>query len=563
MAAVQRAANQPDAARSTLRTLIASAHTLQWRYQVRLDALRLQLNDAPADFDAEDSLAPAADQALAQGDLTLFLDLADALLADRKRRDEQSSVLQLARRAVNEGARVAVRVRSPALRNALLSKLKHFAATPLWELKDGAVSEAVALQSLSGLEELRAIEQRSMEPLSGSNDTLVELERLLADSESGEPAGSPQRERLILQLIGQDADVRGDEAALASAAKDEAPVAPVPSQLGALLYLVMDDSRAGAMTFDERGWRWRGDLDAAAIRQTTRTLQLLLRGGYASRDLIDARVADLTTALRWSALFEKAPAQLSIVLDANLAALPWALLPAPGNPSLLLAESSRLVVLQSLRATPSRPFSSLYLGAAWASSGAALPTLTAAGKEMRRVGAMWPSLPQHGLAMMSRESLAGALTAQGALVHLAAHGRGDEGRVEDAGLWLADIDGNPSFVSALRLRRLPVKAELIVLAACESGASESGRSLGVGGVGGSLVDAGAGAVVATRWPVSDRVALAFAEAFHRALASDVQSPEAALQSAIGELRHAPFARHPTHWAGWFLLRAGPRARADS
>ncbi len=563
LAGVQRDAGQLSAARATLRKLAAASQTLQWRYQLRFDALRLQLGDAPPDFDAESALAPAAEEALAKGDLMLFLDLSESLLADRERRDERASILALARHAVNAGGRVAARVHSPALRNALLSKLKHFAATPLWALPDGVVGEVSALSAMSDLEALRAIEQQPVVASGGSSDALLELERLLAEADVVKQASSPQRERLILQLASEDAEVKAVERDLPGNVQKEPSATPLPTSMGALLYLVMDGPRAGAMTLDERGWRWRGDLDASMIRDSTSRLRELLRDGYGSRDAIDAEVQGLAAGLKWTTLFERAPAQLSIVLDANLAALPWAMLPAPGEPGKLLVDSSRLLLLQSLRVSQSQPFSSLYLGAAWASGGSGLPALTAAGKEMQRVGALWPSLPHHGLATMSRESLGDALTAQGALVHLAAHGRGDEGRAEDAGLWLADEDAKPAFVSALRLRRLPVVAELIVLAACESGASDSGRSLGVGGVGGSLVDAGAGAVVATRWPVSDRVALAFSESFHRALASKLQSPQAALQSALRELRRAPFARHPTHWAGWFLLRAGPLPDADA
>ena len=96
----------------------------------------------------------------------------------------------------------------------------------------------------------------------------------------------------------------------------------------------------------------------------------------------------------------------------------------------------------------------------------------------------------------------------------------------------------------------------IVLAACDSGRSEIARAGGMGGVAGALVDAGANHVVGTRWPVGDRAAEHFSRRFHTHLSSRPDTPVAALQRAVADLREDKSFRHPSHWAGWFLLARG-------
>ncbi len=561
-ATVELAANRQDSARKTLRGLADLEPSLQWRNQIKLEALRLKLGVARADFDAEAMLVPAAHAALGKGDLTLFFDLGEALLQDRERRNDHSGALQLVRLAMRSGVLVAGKVRSPLLRNALLSRLKLFAATPLWQLQDGPVPPAVVRSALAHLERLRAIEQ---EPFGSAplDNALVELERVLADASRSEQASSPQREQLLLNLIDREAQGRS-AAAQRIDPRAESTLWPAErSGDHALLYLVMVGSRAGALTFDARGWRWLGGLDAAGLREATQRIQALLHGGHSSRDQIDLQIATLSTALRWNELFERAPARLALVFDSELAALPWGMLPSPGDVTRDLLASAELLVLQSLRPHAGAPFTRLYGVAAGAPAAPGLPALEQTASEIAVVSASWPQLTPVTYLTASREQLTAALRQHGALVHVAAHGRGDQGRSEDAGLWLADGQGQPDFVSALRLRRTQVGAELIVLGACETGAAASGRSLGMGGVAGSLVDAGAGAVVGTRWPVSDRIAHDFAGAFHRALAQTPEAPAKALSTALQELRRSPAGRHPTHWAGWFLVRRGPLPQAAS
>jgi len=549
-AVIEFAAGKLDLARASVARLLARQSELRWRNQYRLQALRFRVGDDTGDLDAERDLVPALDAALERGDLALFLDLAEAVLEDRMRRGQHASAYQLARRALQSGSQLAAKVRSPSLRSALLVRLQAFAGLPLWALPNGHVDASIAAAALAELEALRAIERMPSLAIQ-ADDTLIELERLLGGSDAEQSQRSPERERLMLRLTTN----------AATDSMDARAVTPTPDfakvTRGVLVYPLLRGSRAGMLTHDANGWRWVGDLDGDAVRRASRALQSTLAAGHGQREAIDAQVAQLAEALRWDSVLTEAPAQLSVVADGQLGALPWSLLPLPGDSGMSLAEGVPLVMLQSLQPHPAARVSVLHVGAAATVSDSGLPNLQAAAGELTRVAAAWPQLRVASARLTTRDELARALGSSGALIHLAAHGRGEQGRLEDAGLWMIDSPSQPSFVSALRLRQTPVKAELVVLGACESGIGTAGRTLGMGGVAGGLIDAGAGAVVATRWAVSDRAALAFADAFHRALAALPERPELALQTAVRELKNMPSMRHPTHWAGWFLLRRGP------
>jgi CHAT domain-containing protein len=104
-------------------------------------------------------------------------------------------------------------------------------------------------------------------------------------------------------------------------------------------------------------------------------------------------------------------------------------------------------------------------------------------------------------------------------------------------------------VEALRL-----SARLVVLSGCETaGGDEAGRAAGgdewVGLVRAFLL-AGAGRVVASLWPVDDRITAGFMARLYAALAAG-RPPAAALRSAQLAVR----AEHPQpiHWAAFALF----------
>jgi CHAT domain-containing protein len=99
--------------------------------------------------------------------------------------------------------------------------------------------------------------------------------------------------------------------------------------------------------------------------------------------------------------------------------------------------------------------------------------------------------------------------------------------------------------------QIRLRAELVVLAACDSGRGESVRGAGVVGLTRALQQAGAGAVVASRWPVRDSVTRRLMVEFHRRLRRGA-AKDAALQEAAAAVRRDPATSHPYYWAGFFL-----------
>jgi tetratricopeptide (TPR) repeat protein len=136
------------------------------------------------------------------------------------------------------------------------------------------------------------------------------------------------------------------------------------------------------------------------------------------------------------------------------------------------------------------------------------------------------------------------------VIHLACHAQFRADSPHFSALHLHDGALTAEQVETLRLR-----AQVVVLSGCDTagtaGAQAAGGDEWVGLVRAFLL-AGAARVVASLWPVDDRITSEFMACFHPALARG-EPPAAALRHAQGALRqHHP---HPFHWAA-FALHGG-------
>ncbi|MGW7788040.1 CHAT domain-containing protein [Streptomyces tricolor] len=141
------------------------------------------------------------------------------------------------------------------------------------------------------------------------------------------------------------------------------------------------------------------------------------------------------------------------------------------------------------------------------------------------------------------------------VVHLAAHARLDSSDPLNSALHLADGE-----VQARVLMRRHMSAELVVLSACESAATAAPIGGEVTGLAYALLRAGAGAVVASLWPVDDEATTCLMGEFYaerERLGSDGR-PEAALAAAMRRVRCRPQWRHPYFWAGFVVIGRGRR-----
>jgi len=142
------------------------------------------------------------------------------------------------------------------------------------------------------------------------------------------------------------------------------------------------------------------------------------------------------------------------------------------------------------------------------------------------------------------------------LVHFAVHATVDTRDPTASYLHLAPGDGSDGRLNVTAIASRPIRADLVVLSACESGAGPVYRGEGVLGLARAFVMAGAGAVVATRWPVGD-VAADVMGAFYRDLAAGQPAEDAVRGAALAE-RRDPRTAHPFYWAGWMLIEGTPR-----
>jgi CHAT domain-containing protein len=166
-----------------------------------------------------------------------------------------------------------------------------------------------------------------------------------------------------------------------------------------------------------------------------------------------------------------------------------------------------------------------------------------AGPEARRVAALFPA----GIAYVGEAATIAHLQRDAPaadLLHLACHARFRADNPRFSALQLADGALTVDLAEALELGPCTV-----VMSACETGLTSGDEAVGL--VRAFLV-AGAARVVASLWPVDDRVTAAFMQHFHEAARAGAGSAQAlrAAQDAVA-------AEHPhPHFWGAFALHGG-------
>jgi CHAT domain-containing protein/tetratricopeptide (TPR) repeat protein len=146
------------------------------------------------------------------------------------------------------------------------------------------------------------------------------------------------------------------------------------------------------------------------------------------------------------------------------------------------------------------------------------------------------------------------------VVHLATHGYFHPRLAMSSGVLLAADEhasgaGDTGADGALQAwefgRTLPLRADLVVLSACETGRGEKVRGEGLVGLTRALQGAGANSVVATHWKVADESTAELMVSFHEKLRAGLSKDEA-LRTAMAETAAKPESSHPFYWAPFFL-----------
>lgn len=138
-----------------------------------------------------------------------------------------------------------------------------------------------------------------------------------------------------------------------------------------------------------------------------------------------------------------------------------------------------------------------------------------------------------------------------AVLHLAAHGRYNEKQPLDSALLLARDARNDGELRGWEVFSLTMNPRVVVLSACQSGIGRVSGGNEVIGLNRAFLYAGAGAVLASLWNVSDESTYKLMKYFYQQLPQ--AGPAKALQQAqLQVMKEYP---NPWHWAGFYLTGA--------
>lgn len=139
-------------------------------------------------------------------------------------------------------------------------------------------------------------------------------------------------------------------------------------------------------------------------------------------------------------------------------------------------------------------------------------------------------------------------------IHVATHGKVDEAAPLYSYVVLARDGESDGLLYAREIVDLDLRADLVVLSACETALGKQVRGEGVVGLTWALFAAGTPATALSQWQVADESTGALMAAFHEALDGGAGFAEALRRAQRGFLRD-PRRAHPYSWAPFILVGA--------
>ena len=164
----------------------------------------------------------------------------------------------------------------------------------------------------------------------------------------------------------------------------------------------------------------------------------------------------------------------------------------------------------------------------------------------------------------AREDRVKSEAGQAAILHFATHGTLNNASPMYSHLALAQGgDNEDGLLEAWELMQLDLKADLVVLSACETARGRVGAGEGMIGLTWAMFIAGAPAIVVSQWKVESASTRDLMLGFHRQLRTSPAPAKAkAKMTKAGALRQAalnvmknPETSHPFYWAGFVLVGA--------
>jgi CHAT domain-containing protein len=119
-----------------------------------------------------------------------------------------------------------------------------------------------------------------------------------------------------------------------------------------------------------------------------------------------------------------------------------------------------------------------------------------------------------------------------------------------------DDPNEDGLLEAWELKDLDLKADMVILSACDTARGRISSGEGVIGMTWASFIAGAPTTVASQWKVESSSTTELMLEFHRQLLSGIVSKAEALRRAELKLLRNPKYSHPSYWGGWVLVGNG-------
>ena len=144
------------------------------------------------------------------------------------------------------------------------------------------------------------------------------------------------------------------------------------------------------------------------------------------------------------------------------------------------------------------------------------------------------------------------------VLHFATHGLVSDVQPKRSGLLLAPETGEDGLLQMSEIYGLGLKANLVVLSACQTALGREITGEGLIGLSRAFFYAGARSVVATLWNLNDRFAAEFVERFYRELNQGISTEEALRRAKVAYVNHPRYS-HPFYWSSLVMLGDGTGA----
>jgi CHAT domain-containing protein/tetratricopeptide (TPR) repeat protein len=189
-----------------------------------------------------------------------------------------------------------------------------------------------------------------------------------------------------------------------------------------------------------------------------------------------------------------------------------------------------------------------------------LDPLPEAEKEVKALGQLYGgAYSRVYIGADAREDRFKAEAAQARILHFATHGILNNASPMYSHLALAQGDKNEDgLLEAWEVMQMDLKADLVVLSACETARGRFGAGEGMIGLSWAMFIAGAPATVVSQWKVESASTRDLMIGFHRqalTAKSGTTKTEALRQAALKLMRN-PETGHPFYWAGFALVGDG-------